>query len=445
MSDPTFPLFPIFSLLGFILVLTPLPWHLEAWNSSTCYFMLWTALGCLNQFVNSIVWAGNAFNPAPVWCDISTRILIGASVGIPAASLCINRRLYLIARVQAVVVSRAEKQRAVLIDSLICVLFPVVVVILSYIVQGHRFNILEDIGCTTALFNTPLTYILVSWWPLVLGTISAVYCTLSLHAFFKRRTQFNAFLSSKTSSLSFSRYFRLMALASTELMLTIPLSIFVIYLNATTEAVDPWVSWANTHAGFSRVDQLPASLWRQSHQLVIAQEFARWIYPACALIFFAYFGVADEARRHYSAAFRFVLRKLHLATRDSNATGTTSSSSKFSFSPFHKLASTSSTTPLPLYSPPPPPFAYRSSSTMSAVTSFTENEKHQPLSSLRSPVPLPSDSPAAPSFGPTDGYSVSMSEIDSLRASRPSSLLDTPSPYRASFEHDDTAGPHPAS
>lgn len=70
MVDPTFPLFPIMAGLGFFLVLIPLPWHLQAWNSGTCYYMMWTALACLNQFVNSIVWSGDAINKAPVWCDI---------------------------------------------------------------------------------------------------------------------------------------------------------------------------------------------------------------------------------------------------------------------------------------------------------------------------------------------------------------------------------------
>lgn len=68
--DPTYPLFPILAFLGFILVLIPLPWHLEAWNTGTCLYMIWAALACLNQAVNSVVWHGNALNVAPVWCDI---------------------------------------------------------------------------------------------------------------------------------------------------------------------------------------------------------------------------------------------------------------------------------------------------------------------------------------------------------------------------------------
>ena len=70
MTDITYPLFPILSCLGFVLSLVPLTWHLQAWNSGTCYFMLWSALACLDKFVNSIVWADNALNSAPALCEI---------------------------------------------------------------------------------------------------------------------------------------------------------------------------------------------------------------------------------------------------------------------------------------------------------------------------------------------------------------------------------------
>ena len=73
MYDITYPLFPIAAALGFVVVLIPLPWHLEAWNSGTCYYMIWVALACLNQFVNSVVWANDAINKAPVWCDICKK------------------------------------------------------------------------------------------------------------------------------------------------------------------------------------------------------------------------------------------------------------------------------------------------------------------------------------------------------------------------------------
>ncbi|KAH9911222.1 pheromone A receptor-domain-containing protein [Fomitopsis serialis] len=315
-ADPTYPLYPVISFLGFVLALIPVPWHLQSWNSGTCYYMIWTALGCLNQFVNSVVWANTALNVAPIWCEISIRITIGASVGIPAASMCINRRLYKIARVHAVAVTRAEKRRAILIDSLICVLFPLICIALAYVVQGHRFDVFEVLGCYPAIYNTIPAYPLVYMWPVAIGMVSAVYCVLSLRALFARQAQFREFISA-TSGLTSGRYFRLMALSITELLFTVPFGIYEIYSNAGGN-VQPWLGWANTHYNYSRVGQYPAILWMSEPSTAIPVQLTRWIVPICAFVFFGFFGFAEEARRRYyflyAAAGRQLqsLRMLHV-------------------------------------------------------------------------------------------------------------------------------------
>ncbi|KAJ3568207.1 hypothetical protein NP233_g5865 [Leucocoprinus birnbaumii] len=303
MDDLTYPLFPTFSLLGFFLVVIPLPWHMKAWNSGTCFYILWTALACLNQFINSVVWHGNAINWAPVWCDISIRIMMGASVGVPASSLCINRQLYRIMTSSTTSISPNEKKRRCIIDSLICVLLPLIYIALQYVVQGHRFNIYEDIGCFPALYNTlPLYFVSLSW-PLIIGCISTSYCVLTLRAIVLRRLEFTRILSAHPSITPW-RYFRLMALATSDLLFTMPLAAFVIWLNVTTTPIEPWRGWADTHFDFSRVNQYPALFWRRDPKIVASMEFTRWLVPACALIFFAFFGVADEARRNYVVVFK---------------------------------------------------------------------------------------------------------------------------------------------
>ena len=45
----------------------------------------------------------------------------------------------------------------------------------DYFVEGHRFDIYEDIGCYPAIYTTPLAFVLVLCWPLVIGVVSAVY------------------------------------------------------------------------------------------------------------------------------------------------------------------------------------------------------------------------------------------------------------------------------
>ncbi len=52
---------------------------------------------------------------------------------------------------------------------------------LEYVVQGHRFDIYEDIGCYPALYNTLLRYFISSMWPIVIGLISAAYGSMSLY------------------------------------------------------------------------------------------------------------------------------------------------------------------------------------------------------------------------------------------------------------------------
>lgn len=125
---------------------------------------------------------------------------------------------------------------------------------------------------------------------------------LSFRAFYRRRVQFNQFLSSNTA-LTASRYFRLMALSMTELCCTLPLASFMIWVNSAAAPVAPWVSWENTHFNFSRVGQYPSVIWTQDYLFMVAVQLTRWSVVACAFIFFAFFGFAAEARKNYSTAF----------------------------------------------------------------------------------------------------------------------------------------------
>jgi len=125
---------------------------------------------------------------------------------------------------------------------------------------------------------------------------------LTLRAFMKRRAQFSQFLSS-TTSLSLERYFRLMCLATTDIFLTVPISSFGLYLNAVSKPIYPWVSWSDTHFEFSVLDVVPAAIWRRSTLSTVVLESSRWLLVLCALVFFGFFGFADEARKNYRRAY----------------------------------------------------------------------------------------------------------------------------------------------
>ncbi|KAF7344883.1 Pheromone B alpha 1 receptor [Mycena venus] len=319
--------FSMFAFIGVLCSTIPLPWHLEAWNTGTCLYMIWTALACLVFFVDSIVWSGNAINWSPTWCDISTHFLIGYNLAIPACSLCINRRLYQIASVRSVTKTRAEKRRAIMIDLAIGLGLPILQIPLQYIVQGHRYNIFEDIGCMYETFETPVSIVLYHLPPILVGCVSAVYCVLSIKSFYHSRAQFKELLSSSNNNLNLNRYVRLMLLASTDLLCTVPLGIYVLWVNVHVVGISRWVSWADTHSNFSRVVAVPGVYWRTDRTTVTMLETTRWVTVACAFLFFAYFGFADEAIKNYRSAFQSVAKRMGYSGTMFSSRGTSSNGS----------------------------------------------------------------------------------------------------------------------
>ncbi|KAG1816849.1 pheromone A receptor-domain-containing protein [Suillus subaureus] len=307
-ANPTYPLLPVISFLGFFLVLIPFPWHLQAWNAGTCVYMIWVAISCLIQFVNSIIWRNSALNVAPVWCDISTKLLIGASIGIPASALCISHRLYTIAVIKTASATREDKWRALIIDLSISIGIPVIVMALHYIVQGHRFDILEDVGCWPATYNVIPAYFLVYMWPSLLGCISFVYSGLAFAAFYKRRMTFNSLMAGN-SPMNANRYVRLMMLSVIEMAFTVPISIYSVYISGTSIPMQSWVSFSDTHYNFSYIGLIPAAEWTSNSVYKRSIDLTQWLFPVCAFMFFALFGFASEARKHYRPYFLWIAKR----------------------------------------------------------------------------------------------------------------------------------------
>ena len=181
-----------------------------------------------------------------------------------------------------------------------------------------------------------------------------------------------------------SRYFRLMALAAIELLCATPLSIFQLVLNLTAQPLDPWVSWDDTHYNFSRVRLVPAVIWTMNRWFVVGVQFNRWSGPFCAIIFFAFFGFAAEARKNYRSAIFKALTVCRLNWGPSSSQKT-SPGLVLCLRPgsfvlnllrpsLRKLTLTSSSTvshTLPVYTPPPP--RYQPTATATAPASPSDN------------------------------------------------------------------------
>ena len=216
--------------------------------------------------------------------------------------------------------------------------------LLDYVVQGHRFDILEDIGCYPVIYNTLPAYFLYFLWPVLLGAVSFVFSgalllclhlnlenlnsfpALTLRSFWIRRAQFNQLITSN-SSMSVSRYLRLVLLTIIDIMCTVPLGIYSIYIGNKGVGLAPWISWEETHYNFSRVALVPSLIWRSDPSFQTSVELTRWLPVLCAFLFFALFGFAEEAKKHYKSAFWAVLKPFGVHPRPSVPISSTSKGS----------------------------------------------------------------------------------------------------------------------
>ena len=211
----------------------------------------------------------------------------------------------------------------------------------DYVVQGHRFDLFEEVGCWPVTVNTVAAYFLVFMWPAVIGMITMVYAgwstklrslitvvifnqsVLTFRQALIHRRKLKTMLQS-SPNITTRHYCHLMAVCTVEIAFTTPLGVYSIALTYATSQMVPYISWEFIHENFSRVEQFPTIVLQSSPSTVLTLEFSRWSYVLCAFILFVFFGWGRDARegygRTFQTLFRYVgLRSIRSASR--NITG----------------------------------------------------------------------------------------------------------------------------
>jgi pheromone a factor receptor len=181
--DPNPPLpvatvvFPIFAGTALILQIPALTWHIRTRNLAASFQIIWISLVLLFFVINPIIWPRDDY-----WnwwhgyglCDIESRILVGASVGLPGSAMCIVRKLLVVLDPDAnPVPTKAQRRRELFLDLFLCIGFPIIIMGLFYIVQAARYAIFTTVGCDWWIERTWASIVLVLMWPLILSVINA--------------------------------------------------------------------------------------------------------------------------------------------------------------------------------------------------------------------------------------------------------------------------------
>ncbi|EIN05682.1 STE3-domain-containing protein [Punctularia strigosozonata HHB-11173 SS5] len=333
------------------LVLVPLPWHWRSRNVATVSMILVLFLSNLMWGINAVLWSEDAIIRAITWCDITTRFQMYATMALPAASLCLTIRLEGISSLRRARITHDDKRRALIIDLLLCYGVPLLFTGAYIIVQGHRFDIIQTVGCRPTIYVSWPAILISLMPPLLASVISCLFAGLSLRNFIQRRATFSKHLQSGQSGLTTSRYLRLISMALVEM--TWGLSVGITNMYATfMDGLRPWTDWNDVHSNFSRIGQFPLVL--VPHLNVVLLYVTWWMIPISGFLFFAFFAFGEDAVKEYQSSVawvrRTILRQLHFR---SMLAGRISSRSRAGVSPskMQGVSRTNSKTHVTLSSP----------------------------------------------------------------------------------------------
>nr|AAO17256.1 pheromone receptor [Coprinopsis cinerea] len=336
------PEFAPVAIIACLLLLLPLPWHWRARNVATLSMIFWLFVSNLIFAVNAIIWGDNVKIVAQVWCDIATKLIIGANFALPAACLCISMHLEKVASLRNAQTSGIEQRRRRMIEAALCFGLPFAFMGLHFIVQGHRFDIIEGYGCRPhTYYSIPAIFIV--WLPPLLVSVGSLgYSAVALRHFVVRRLTFAAHLNSSKSGLTTSRYMRLIAMAATQMVWSVTVTSYSLWFTSVSIPLRPWTNWDDVHSDFGRVDQF-LDFFTPSH---IKRSFyvLWWMVPITAFLFVLFFAFGKDATDEYKKCFVWV--KVNVFRMDSASTSSTKPKL-----PFVNMLSAKSPAVLPISKP----------------------------------------------------------------------------------------------
>ncbi|KZV67690.1 STE3-domain-containing protein [Peniophora sp. CONT] len=315
--DPSYPLYPIacvFAATGlFLVLLTSLV--SSRWNLGVSFLCFWLFLENLTFAVDSVIWADNADIKYSVYCDIASRLQTICYIVKPAATLIMTRRLYMIASFRNMDMRATLKRTDLAVEWFLGLGLPLLIAgPIYYIIQTRRFTILEGFGPSGSTSSTVLSILLFYQWSISLPLISIVlYVPKVVWIFYRQSRDMSDFFlrSNNDSSTSRSGYMRLFALASVDMLFTIPVGIVNVALvvvqdlHSSRRGLPFYDGWAATHRDWTPNSSPYSDVLAQGSAGLAQFYFWNWVTPVLSFAIFALFGTTPNARKAYMTMLRW--------------------------------------------------------------------------------------------------------------------------------------------
>ncbi|KAK9456357.1 pheromone A receptor-domain-containing protein [Dipodascopsis uninucleata] len=280
-------------IISILCCITPLVWHAKRRNIAATCLILWVLICDIFMFINSIPWGGediDSYWDGNIYCDIASRVTYSGGIGMVASVAAISRNLAKIMdRNSSMPVSRTDRVKQNFIDFAICLGPSLFALSFQYIVQISRYQILRFTGCNSVTDVSPPGIIIALMWPLLMSIIASIYCALTIYRYIKRRREFKQVLTSGQSSMTVSRFARLLFFCLIVILVSLPLSCYVFILNVKTGYQS--YSWSRVHA--------PGN-WNTISIVYLDEPLPNtWFYVLVSVLLFVAFGLGTDALMMY--------------------------------------------------------------------------------------------------------------------------------------------------
>ncbi|VDC04254.1 unnamed protein product [Peniophora sp. CBMAI 1063] len=298
--NPSYPLYSIVSFTGatmlFLVLLTSIV--RRRWNRGVFFLCFWLMIEDFMAGINGIVWADSMDIHHYVYCDFHSRLELFCYVLKCMTTLILTRRLcYIVGPPSS---DEYNTRRNLVLEWTLGFVCPIVVAgPLYYVVQSRRFDVIPGRGCTYAVDHSILAALLLLGWGVCVPLLSIVVyyrrivCSLYRHQRFVRDQPVG------NARAPYANYWRIFAMASFDIVFTLPLGIVTLSLFILTSDKEP----ANFYSGWKIVhsDWAPAVKERQPYA-----DFIQWMSPVLSYVIFGLFGTTPSARAIYCSLARTV-------------------------------------------------------------------------------------------------------------------------------------------
>lgn len=289
------------SVIAFLVLLPPLAWHSYTRNTPAIILIVWLLLMDLKAIVDASVWGGADFRDKWLghgWCDIMTKLQVGANVGVSCAVANIAFNLLRILKANKEIPDNRSWKK-IRVDLAISLVFPIIIMSVIYVVQVFRYGIFRYNGCQAMLSPTWLTTILYTLWMLVWSLIGFIYASLLLFVFYRKRQDVRDILHCTNSGLNISRFARLLVFCMLIILVMFPFSIYSFVSDLKH------VNASYRHYSFSETHN--SGIWNVILRFDPGKPlYSVWLYILMSYLVFLIFGLGADALHMYANFLRTI-------------------------------------------------------------------------------------------------------------------------------------------